>query len=109
MAPFTRSVIEVIRAIPEGRVMSYGQVAAAAGSPRGARQVVRILHTLSGKYGLPWQRVVNIRGEIALDENGGGSEQRDRLEAEGVEFGLSGRIDLGRYRHEPDAEREVQG
>ena len=109
LAPFTRSVIEVIRAIPEGRVMSYGQVAAAAGSPRGARQVVRILHTLSRKYALPWQRIVNIRGEIALDETGGGSEQRDLLEAEGVEFGLGGRIDLGRFRHEPAGEREAEG
>jgi len=100
LAPFTRAVVEVIRAIPEGKVMSYGQAAAAAGSPRGARQVVRILHTLSRKYALPWHRVVNIRGEIALDEDGGGSEQQLRLEAEGIEFGLGGRIDLNRYRHE---------
>nr|WP_281367813.1 MGMT family protein [Saccharibacillus deserti] len=100
LAPFTRAVVETIRSIPRGRVMSYGQVAAAAGSPRGARQVVRILHSLSRKYGLPWHRVVNIRGEIALDEAGGGSEQRKRLEAEGVEFGLGGRIDLRRCRHE---------
>ncbi|CAM4064292.1 MGMT family protein [Saccharibacillus endophyticus] len=100
LAPFTRAVVETIREIPPGRVMSYGQVAAAAGSPRGARQVVRILHSMSRKYGLPWHRVVNIRGEIALDENGGGGEQQERLRAEGVEFGLGGRIDLERYRHE---------
>lgn len=100
LAPFTRAVVETIRAIPEGKIMSYGQVAAAAGSPRGARQVVRILHSMSRKYGLPWHRVVNIRGEIALDENGGGGEQQERLEAEGIEFGIAGRIDLKRYRHE---------
>lgn len=103
LAPFTRAVVETIREIPRGKVMSYGQVAAAAGSPRGARQVVRILHTLSRKYALPWHRVVNIRGEIALDEHGGGGEQQERLEAEGVEFGLGGKIDLSRYRHEGDA------
>ncbi|WP_037293669.1 MGMT family protein [Saccharibacillus sacchari] len=102
MAPFTRSVIETIRSIPEGKIMSYGQVAAVAGSPRGARQVVRILHSMSRKYGLPWHRVVNIRGEIALDEHGGGGEQQERLEAEGVEFGIGGRIDLNRYRYEAD-------
>lgn len=103
LAPFTRAVVETIRDIPRGKVMSYGQVAAAAGSPRGARQVVRILHTLSRKYALPWHRVVNIRGEIALDEHGGGGEQQERLEAEGVEFGLGGKIDLSRYRHEGDS------
>ncbi|NGZ76654.1 MGMT family protein [Saccharibacillus alkalitolerans] len=103
MAPFTRAVVKTIRSIPPGRVMSYGQVAAASGSPRGARQVARILHSLSRKYGLPWHRVVNIRGEIALDENGGGGEQQARLEAEGVEFGLGGRIDLKRYGHGADA------
>lgn len=101
LAPFTRAVVEQIRAIPEGRVMSYGQVAAEAGSPRGARQVVRILHSLSRKYDLPWHRVVNIRGEIALGEDGGGSEQQIRLEAEGVEFDLDGRIDMEQYRHQP--------
>ncbi|MEJ8303030.1 MGMT family protein [Saccharibacillus sacchari] len=104
LAPFTRAVVETIRTIPAGRIMSYGQVAAAAGSPRGARQVVRILHSMSRKYGLPWHRVVNIRGEIALDEHGGGGEQQEKLEAEGVEFGLSGRIDLNRYRHEADSQ-----
>lgn len=110
LAPFTRAVVATIRAIPAGRVMSYGQVAAASGSPRGARQVVRILHTLSRKYALPWHRVVNIRGEIALDEDGGGSEQQLRLEAEGVEFGLAGRIDLSRYRHEADpGDRDESG
>ena len=47
MQPFTQRVIELIQAIPPGYVMSYGQVAAAAGNPRGARQVVRILHAMS--------------------------------------------------------------
>ncbi len=106
LAPFTRAVVQTIREIPSGRIMSYGQVAAAAGSPRAARQVVRILHSMSRKYGLPWHRVVNIRGEIALDENGGGSEQQERLRAEGVEFGLGGRIDLERYRHETGGDGE---
>lgn len=108
LAPFTRSVIETIRSIPEGKIMSYGQVAAVAGSPRGARQVVRILHSMSRKYGLPWHRVVNIRGEIALDEHGGGGEQQERLEAEGVEFGIGGRIDLNRYRYEADHDADCK-
>ena len=42
-SPFTHQVVELIRAIPEGRVSSYGRIAALAGEKRGARQVVRVL------------------------------------------------------------------
>jgi len=97
LKPFTREVIQTILNIPEGKVMSYGQVAAHAGSPRGARQVVRILHSMSRKYNLPWHRVVNIRGEIALNKDEGGDEQRMLLEAEGIEFKLNGQIDMQKY------------
>lgn len=64
-APFTNRVIHIIKSIPEGQVMTYGEVARAAGSPRAARQVVRILHTLSETEALPWHRVVNKDHEIA--------------------------------------------
>ena len=97
LKPFTREVIQTILNIPEGKVMSYGQVAAHAGNPRGARQVVRILHSMSRKYNLPWHRVVNIRGEIALNKDEGGDEQRMLLEAEGIEFKLNGQIDMQKY------------
>lgn len=69
MQPFTKAVIEQIQSIPPGKVMTYGGVAAAAGSPRAARQVVRILHSMSAKYDLPWHRVVNAKGEIALRDD----------------------------------------
>lgn len=64
MQPFTARVLQIILLIPEGKVMTYGQIAAEAGSPRGARQVVRILHTLSQKHRLPWHRVVNRLGRL---------------------------------------------
>ncbi|WP_027087040.1 MGMT family protein [Cohnella panacarvi] len=106
MQPFTVRVLEIIKRIPEGSVMTYGQIAVVAGSPRGARQVVRILHSLSSAHGLPWHRVVNAKGEIALPEGEGRFMQRHYLEQEGVEFGLGGRIDLERYRYEfPPSER----
>jgi len=101
MKPFTEHVIEIIKSIPEGSVMTYGQIAACAGSPRGARQVVRILHSLSEKYGLPWHRVVNARGEIVLQEEESRYMQRHYLENENVEIGLDGRIDLDVYRFIP--------
>ncbi|MBB6634346.1 MGMT family protein [Cohnella thailandensis] len=103
MQPFTQRVVAVIRGIPAGRVMTYGQVAAAAGSPRAARQVVRILHSLSEKHGLPWHRVVNKNGEIAIQEEEGSYTQRLLLEEEGVSFGLGGRIDLSEHAHTPEA------
>ena len=53
MTPFTKQVVAIIAAIPEGKVMTYGQIAAHAGSPRAARQVVRILHSMSRKERLP--------------------------------------------------------
>ena len=94
---FTEKVIEVIRAIPEGKICSYGKVAAMAGNPRGARQVVRILHTCSQQEGLPWQRVVNREGRISLPKGQGYEIQRDLLQREGIIFDLDGRIDLETY------------
>ncbi|MGK9252103.1 MULTISPECIES: MGMT family protein [Paenibacillus] len=104
MQPFTEKVIRVVGAIPEGKVMTYGSVAAAAGSPRAARQVVRILHSMGEKYGLPWHRVVNAAGSVSLPGDAG-ELQRALLAAEGIEEGSRGAIDLDRHRHEPDAEQ----
>ena len=68
MESFTECVIQLIQQIPPGNVMTYGQVAKLAGSPRGARQVVRILHSSSEKHQLPWHRVVNAKGEIGFKD-----------------------------------------
>jgi methylated-DNA-protein-cysteine methyltransferase related protein len=68
--------------IPRGKVSSYGAVAAAAGLPRGARLVVRVLNQ---SHGLPWHRVVAAGGRIALPGEHG-LDQRFRLEMEGVKF-----------------------
>lgn len=100
MAPvtaFTERVVAVIRSIPRGRVMTYGSVATAAGSPRAARGVVWILHSSSDAARLPWHRVVGRGGRIALDRDRGGDLQRTMLEAEGIEIGMDGCVDLGRY------------
>ncbi|MCA0756261.1 MGMT family protein [Paenibacillus sp. N4] len=108
MQPFTKSVIEIIKAIPEGYVMTYGQIAALAGSPRGARQVVRILHSLSSAHSLPWHRVVNAKGEIALQEEEARFMQILYLRGEGVETDENGRIDLARYRYDDMPERSPE-
>ena len=94
---FTERAIRIIQGIPAGRVMTYGQVAAAAGSPRGARQVVRVLHSMSKKYGLPWHRIINVQGKISLTDG----DQRELLEMEGITFKENGTIDLTVYRWLP--------
>ncbi|MHA6259085.1 MGMT family protein [Sporosarcina sp. CAU 1771] len=97
MNPFTERVIQIIKGIPTGHVMSYGQIAAAAGSPRAARQVVRILHSMSDKYELPWHRVINAQGEISFT----GKDQHALLVAEGIIFKANGKVDFGTYRWFP--------
>jgi methylated-DNA-protein-cysteine methyltransferase-like protein len=96
-APFTSRAIEIMRSIPRGKVATYAQVAAVAGSPLAARQVVRVLHSLSRAERLPWQRVVNSRGSISLPMGAGFEEQKALLEAEGVAVKEDGRIDMKKY------------
>lgn len=93
--------MEIIKNIPEGKVMTYGQIAAYAGSPRGARQVARLLHSMSSKYGLPWHRVVNAAGQIVVSDEESRFTQQAFLEEEGVEVKASGKVDLRLYRFEP--------
>jgi methylated-DNA-protein-cysteine methyltransferase-like protein len=101
-----KAVYRVVRRIPPGRVATYGQVAALAGIPGAARQVGWALHSLDADDDVPWQRVINARGEISAR---GVREiedlQRSLLQSEGVEFGRSGRIDLATYAWQPGARR----
>ncbi|RDW15734.1 DNA methyltransferase [Oceanobacillus arenosus] len=101
MTPFTKRVIQVLKQIPEGQVMTYGQVAKLAGSPRGARQVVRILHSMSETHQLPWHRVVNAKGQIMIKDDEGKLEQKGRLDSEGVDISLTGYINLELYQFHP--------
>jgi methylated-DNA-protein-cysteine methyltransferase-like protein len=92
----TLRIVGAIKAIPAGRVSSYGNIARLAGLPNGARQTVRVLHSLSEKYDLPWHRVIRSDGSIALD--GEGKElQIQLLRSEGVEVSPDGRVDMNRF------------
>jgi len=92
LTAFTQQVILAVRAIPVGQVRSYGDVAALAGSPRAARQVVRILSSCSAKYELPWQRVVNKAGSVALKDPALALEQIARLRGEGLHVTDAGQV-----------------
>lgn len=97
MNEFTAEVVEIIGSIPRGKVMTYGGIAKLAGNPRGARQVSRILHSMSRKYGLPWHRVINSQGKISLPIEMGADEQRSRLLDEGIDISDSYRVNLKKY------------
>ena len=79
---FREQIYAYVAEIPEGRVMTYGQLAALAGHPRAARIVGGIAHF--GPDHLPWHRVVNKQGRLAAAFPGGRNEQGRRLQDEGV-------------------------
>ena len=95
-------IYQIVRSIPKGRVATYGQVAQLAGLRGQARQVGYALHALAEDEDVPWQRVINARGEVSLrGYNDNDRLQRMLLEEEGVRFDRRGRIDLERYRWRP--------
>ena len=90
---------QVVSAIPTGQVSTYGEVATMAGLGRGARRVGAALKGLPHDTAIPWHRVLNAQGRISLPAGSDShARQRERLEAEGVEFRLNGSIDLRRFR-----------
>jgi methylated-DNA-protein-cysteine methyltransferase-like protein len=91
-------VYDVVARIPRGKVATYGQIAAFLGHPRGARTVGWAMRSAPPGRHLPCHRVVNGAGTMAPgDTFGGATAQRTRLEAEGVTFTRSGRIDLEKH------------
>ena len=87
-------ILAVVEEIPEGKVASYGQIAALIGREKNSRLVGKVL-SMAEFYGdYPCHRVVNHAGRTAP----GGQEQRRLLEAEGVEFRENGCVDMKKYR-----------
>ena len=97
---FHARVYERVREVPAGWVTTYGDVAASLGSPRVARHVGWALAALpDDQRDVPWHRVINAKGMISFKGDlPRGEVQRRRLEAEGVAFSDSGRVDLKRLR-----------
>ncbi len=94
---------DVVRRIPSGRVATYGQVAALAGLPGHARQAGYALHALPEDNDVPWQRVINAKGEVSpRAQEGWEGYQRHLLEEEGVVFDSRGRVALKHFRWQPD-------
>ena len=102
--PYER-IHAVVARIPPCRVATYGQVATLAGLHGHARQVGYAMAHLPESSGLPWQRVINAKGEVSRRGGPGWQEgyQRHLLEEEGVVFDAAGRVDLERFGWDPDA------
>lgn len=97
---FFERVYEVVKRIPKGNVLTYGDVARAVGAPRCARQVGWALHCNPEPGVIPCHRVVFGDGRLTDGFAFGGKEvQRALLEAEGVQFDKD-IIDLKKYRWE---------
>ena len=102
MTEFTERILAVLSSVPKGKVLTYGIAAEYAGFKGMARQVSWILHSMSGKYGLPWHRIVNSQGKISLYKGKEGNLQEQMLAAEGIIFGPGGKINLKKYLWEPE-------
>jgi methylated-DNA-protein-cysteine methyltransferase related protein len=89
---FRKDVETLVAQIPEGKVMTYGQLAALCGNARAARIVGGIAHF--GNPDLPWQRVVNKTGGLASGYPGGRSGHKQVLEAEGIKVSDDLRVDV---------------
>ena len=88
-------IYDIVSQIPVGKVATYGQIAALAGLPRGARVVGWAMRAVPENWVLPCHRVVNKSGKMAPEYAFGGQEiQRSLLEAEGVTFKINGLINM---------------
>lgn len=101
-ASYRERVYEIVRRIPKGRVMTYGQIAEILGEGYTPRTVGFVMHA-ADEENTPWQRVINSQGacstaRIVLPPD----KQQRMLEAEGVSFDARGRCELGRYRWTPE-------
>jgi methylated-DNA-protein-cysteine methyltransferase-like protein len=100
---FYTRVYALVRQVPYGHVVTYGQVAALLGSPQAARAVGYALRVIPPNAGVPWHRVINHRGAISPRYPAQGPVvQRLLLEAEGIHFDAEDRIDLSVYRWQPE-------
>lgn len=96
---FVDRVHAIVRVVPRGHVVTYGQLARLAGRPHAAREVGWIAH--AGGQGIPWQRVVNRFGGLASGYGGGPAGQRAALRRDGVAVAADQRVDLSAYQWWP--------
>ncbi len=98
LTPLYGQIYNMVRQIPPGKVATYGQIAKIVERCT-ARMVGYAMAALPAVTDVPWQRVINHRGEISQRTHGDGSlRQRKLLEGEGIQFDKCGRVDLKKVR-----------
>lgn len=108
---YREGVYALVRDIPKGKVMTYGQIAIILGEGYTARTVGYVMH--ASPDDVPWQRVINSQGKcstgrLTIPIN----LQQDLLEAEGVVFSAGGKCDLAEYQwfpegYEPEDDEQI--
>ena len=100
---FFERVYDLLKKVPKGKVVTYGQIAYMLGCPRMSRQVGYALHVNPEPYVIPCHRVVNRFGALAPAFAFGGLDvQAELLRAEGVEVREDGTVDLEKYIWKPE-------
>ena len=97
-------IYSAVKKIPRGKVATYGQIAGIVGIPKDARRVGYALSALTEDSDVPWQRVINAKGEIS--ERPCAEVQRMFLEQEGIAFKDDAQIDLSRFQWKPAGRKE---
>ena len=91
-------IYEVVRRIPPGKVATYGQIAKIVGRCT-ARMVGYAMAALPHGKEVPWQRVINYKGEISSRSRGDGAlRQRRLLRTEGIRFDQKGKVNFKKVR-----------
>lgn len=99
MTEFSRRTLALVAKIPRGKVATYGQIAALAGKPHGARGVAWLLSSSARAHGLPWQRVIGSKGRISFPPGSAAFvRQRALLRREGVDVETDGTVELAAHR-----------
>ena len=98
---FPRRVYAIVRAVPRGRVITYGAIAQLLGDPRKAREVGWAMAATPDSK-IPAHRVINARGLVSTRSHGSASlSQRLLLEREGVHFDARQRVSFARFAWKP--------
>ncbi len=111
-------IYNVVRQIPRGKVSTYGQIAKIVDRCT-PRMVGYAMAALRGRADVPWQRVINSKGEVSTRSRGDGAlRQRKLLEKEGIRFDPRGRVNLRKVRwtqsktgscRKPAMEKDLRG
>jgi len=104
MTDYRGPVLTVVRCVPYGKVISYGQVAAYIGAAKDAREIGWALSSMGQVDNFPWWRVINNAGRLSIKGNpeATADKQKQLLEKEGIKISAEHTLDIEAYRFRAD-------